>query len=261
MRAASTAAVLLSIRVASLSLVVALALAPLPAAAQNNTNALAARVAALEVAVAQLQAGLSNEVTNRVNAVAAEINARAAADTTLQSNITAEFNGRVGAVAQEISDRAAAVTTLQGQINKLKGNNITATDLEGAYNLYFIATAMDQDPAAGNANVIASYVIRGSLVLGPGGTGHGSAALASGSTLTERPPSQTWLAAGFKDVQFAGEGNLTWTYVDGTVTVTFDATPNDPTVVIPAGNGQVMVGIQGGPPGNNQAIMFLTRQP
>ena len=222
---------------------------------------LAAERAARTAADATLQTNINTEVTNRVGAVAKEISDRAAADTTLQSNITAEFNDRVGAVAKEISDRAAADTTLQGQIDKLKGNNITASDLEGAYNLYFIATAMDQDPAAGGANVIASYVIRGSLVLGPNGTGHGSAAFASGSSLTERLPGQTWVGAGFKDVQFAGEGNLSWTYLNGTVTVIFESTPDDPTVVTLAGNGQVMVGIQGGPPGNNQAMMLLTRQP
>lgn len=210
-----------SIRVASVSLVVALAIGPLPAAAQGPTNNINARVQALEAAVAALQASLTAETSTRL----------------------------------------AADTTLQGQVDKLKGNNITASDLEGAYNLYFIATGMEQDPEAGNANVITSYVITGSLVLGANGTGHGSAAFASGSSLTERLPGQTWVGAGFKDVQFAGEGNLSWTYLNGTVTIIFDATPNDPTVVTLAGNGQVMVGIQGGPPGNNQAIMLLTRQP
>ena len=223
-----------SIRVASLSLVVALAIVPLPAAAQGPPS--------------------GGGGTLNLTELAARI-------TALEANLAAETAARVAANNVEAAARATADTTLQGQIDKLKGNNITASDLEGAYNLYFIATAMDTNPAAGNGNRITSYVITGSLVLGPNGTGHGSAAFASGTSLTERLPGQTWLAAGFKDVPFAGESGLSWEYSNGTVTVIFDSTPDDPTVVTPAGNGQVMVGIQGGPPGNNQAIMFLTRQP
>ena len=241
------------IRVASVSLVTALLLAPpLPAHAQApgggslNLTQLAARVTALETA-------LATEVNNRVSAVAAEINARAAADATLQSNITTEVTNRVGAVAAEINTRQAADTALQDQVDKLKGNNLTASDLEGTYNFYFIATALDPGP-----NTISSYVLTGSLVLGPNGTGNTSAVLASGRQLTEQTPNLPWSATGFSGVQFSGAGALWWEYSNGTVAF---GTPNDPTFVTPAGNGQVMVGIQGGPPGNNQAIMLLTRQP
>jgi hypothetical protein len=209
------------------------AIAPLPAAAQG-TN-VAARVQALEAAVAALQAALP-----------AETAARQAADTTLQTNINNEVTNRVGAVAAEISARIAADTTLQEQIDKLKGNNLTARDLEGNYNFYFIATALDSDP-----NTITSYVLTGSLVLGPNGTGHSSAVLASGRQLTEGSAAQTWSAHGFSSVPFSGAGNLWWEYSNGTVAF---GSPDDPTFVRPAGNGQVMVGVQGGPPGNNQAI-------
>jgi hypothetical protein len=264
------------IRVASACLVTALLLAPAPAHAQSggsnlNLTQIAARVAALEAALAA-------EVSNRVGAVAAEISARAAADTTLQNNITAEFNGRVGAVAQEISDRQvadttlqnnitaefngrvgavaaeinarqAADTTLQEQVNKLKGNNLTASDLEGNYNFYFVATAIDSGP-----NTITSYFYRGTMTLGSGGTGHLDVS-AAGSQLKEQAPNLNWVAT---NVGASQVGNISWAYSNGVVTITGGGDSNDLT---PAAGGQVMVGVQGGPPGNNQAILVVTRQP
>ena len=257
-----------SIRKASLCLVVALAIAPLAAHAQGppsggggslNLVELANRVTALEANLAAeraarmaadttLQTNINNEVNNRVGAVAAEISARAAADTTLQNNITAEFNDRVGAVAQEISDRQAADTTLQGQIDKLKGN-ITAADVEGTYNFYFVATAIDSGP-----NRISSFFITGTMTLGSGGTGQFNGSQA-GSELTERLPTQTWLAASGSDPLV---GNISWAYSNGRVTINADGDINEMTL---AAGGQVMVGVQGGPPGNTQAILVMTRQP
>jgi hypothetical protein len=258
-----------SLRVAPLCFVVALVLAPLPAHAQGppsggggslNLTELAARVTALEANLAAeraarmaadttLQTNINNEVNNRVGAVAAEISARQAADTTLQNNITAEFIDRVGAVAQEISDRQAADTTLQGQIDKLKGN-ITAADLEGTYNFYFVATAIDSGP-----NTITSYFFTGTVTLGSGGTGQ-STISASGTQLTEQAPNLNWVAT---NVGFGAQvGNFSWAYSNGRVTINAGGDINDFT---PAAGGQVMVGVQGGPPGNNQAIIVLTRQP
>lgn len=217
-----------SIRVATLCVVVVSAFAPLPVHAQGSgaSNNLLARVEALEAAVAS------------------EAAARAAGDSTLQANIN-----------NENAARGAADATLQAQIDTLKGN-ITASDLEGTYNFYFIATALD--PAAAGTNIIASYVITGTVMLGAGGTGHASAFVASGRQLTEQTPSQNWVGAGFSGFPVSGEADISWAYSNGTVTF---GCPGDCTVFTPAGNGQVMVGVQGGPPGNNQAIMVLTRQP
>ena len=239
------------ISVAALAVVMALAVAPLPARAQgpggggtNNlqakVEALTTRVAALETAVAALQAALP-----------AETAARQAADTTLQSNITAEVNNRISAVAAEIAARQAADTTLQVQIDKLNGN-ITAADLEGTYNLYMLATALDGGP-----NTIASYVVTGTVTLGAGGTGQVQDTVAAGRQLTEQLPNLNWLVA---NVGGSGvfDGSFSWAYSNGTVTF---GCPADCTVVTPAGNGQVMVGVQGGPPGNNQIMFVLTRQP
>ena len=263
------------IRVTSLVVLAALAFIPLPAAAQgggaaNNlqalVDALAARVTTLEAAVTALQAALANEtaarqaadttlqsnitaeVNNRISAVAAEIAARQAADTTLQSNITAEVNNRISAVAAESAARQAADTTLQVQIDKLNGN-ITAADLEGTYNFYFVATALDSDP-----NTITSYFYAGTITLESGGIGQLDIS-ASGRQLTEQAPSLNWVAANVGDDQ---AGNISWVYSNGIVTITAGGDSNDLT---PAAGGQVMVGVQGGPPGNNQAILVLTRQP
>jgi hypothetical protein len=60
------------------------------------------------------------------------------------------------------------------------------------------------------------------------------------------------------DAPFSPAGDLWWEYSNGRVAFGSQA---DTTFVTPAGHGQVMIGIQGGPPGNNQAIFFLTRQP
>jgi hypothetical protein len=226
------------IRVASLVFVaLVLVFAPLPAAAQGaslNLTQINARVAALEAALA------------------AETAARQAADTTLQTNINTEFTDRVSAVAAEINARQAADTTLQEQIDKLNGN-ITATDLEGTYNLYFVATAMDES-GGGLTNTITSYTITGTLTLAAGGTGQINAA-AAGRQLQEGLPSQNWV-----DSNVGGPivGNVTWAYSGGTVIVT---TPFATIGVTPAAGGQVMVGGKGGPPGNNQIINVLTRQP
>ena len=237
-----------SFRVASLCFVVALAIAPLPAQAQAppsgggslNLTELAARVTALEANLA------------------AERAARMAADTTLQTNINNEVSNRVGAVAAEISARQAADTTLQGQIDKLKGN-ITAADLEGTYNFYMVVTAIDGGPST--IATIASYVITGTITFGSGGTGGGTGqaqgTVVAGSKLTEQLPSANWL---FANLSGSGvfDGSFSWVYNNGVVTINAGGDINDLT---PAAGGQVMVGVQGGSPGYNQAILVLTRQP
>jgi hypothetical protein len=43
--------------------------------------------------------------------------------------------------------------------------------------------------------------------------------------------------------------------------VTVTDAGGDTNVFTVAAGGQVMVGVQGGPPGNNQIIMVVTRQP
>ena len=57
------------------------------------------------------------------------------------------------------------------------GKDITAADLEGTYNFYFVATGIDSGP-----NTIASYVITGTMTLRSDGTGQ-SEGSASGAQL------------------------------------------------------------------------------
>jgi hypothetical protein len=184
-------------------------------------------------------------------ALPAETAARQAADATLQSNITTEVNNRTSAVAAEISARQAADTTLQGQIDKLNGN-ITAADLEGTYNFYMVATALDGGP-----NTITSYVVTGTMTFGAGGAGQSQGTVAAGTQLKEQAPSLNWLLT---NVGGSGifDGSFSWGYNNGVVTINAGGDINDFT---PTAGGQVMVGVQGGAPGNNQIIFVLTRQP
>lgn len=169
------------------------------------------------------------------------------------NNLLARVEALEAALASEAAARAAVDGTLQTQIDKLKGN-ITAADLEGTYNFYFLATALDPGPGA--TNVITSYVITGTVTLAADGTSHLDAT-AAGRSLTEQAPSANWVGAGFSGIPFAGDSS--WSYSNGIVTVT-DA-GGDTNVFTVAAGGQVMVGVQGGPPGNNQIIMVVTRQP
>jgi hypothetical protein len=157
--------------------------------------------------------------------------------------LPAQAQGNSGA-----SNLSARVQALEVAVAKLNGN-ITAADLEGTYNFYLVATAIDGGP-----NTIASYVITGTATLGSGGTGQLNVS-AAGRELTEQAPNLNWLATSVSDAQ---TGNFSWTYSNGKLTIDASGDVNEFTT---AAGGQVMVGVQGGPPGNNQIIFVLTRQP
>jgi hypothetical protein len=230
-----------SFRAASLCFVVALVWVPRPALAQgpsNNLTAINARVTALEAALAAETAARVAAVSALQTALANEASARAAADSTLQTSLNSEA-----------SSRAAADAALDARVAKFEGN-ITAADLEGTYNFYFVATGVDEGP-----NTITSYFIKGTMTLGSGGTGQFTDTSASGRQLTERTPNLTWLAG---NVGGTFDGPFSWVYNNGVVTINAGGDIND---VTPTAGGQVMVGVQGGPPGNNQAILVATRQP
>lgn len=226
----------------SLVFVLALVVAPLPAVAQGpppapgpessllgQVTALTTRVTALEAAVGALQTALASETANR-----------AAADSTLQTNINSEA-----------SSREAADAALDGRVARFEGN-ITAADLEGTYNLYMVATALDGGP-----NTITSYVVTGTMTFGAGGVGQSQGTVAAGRQLREQVPSLNWLMT---NVGGSGifDGSFSWGYNNGVVTINAGGDINDFT---PTAGGQVMVGLQGGAPGNNQIIFVLTRQP
>jgi hypothetical protein len=222
-------------RMSWLVLVATLVCAPLPAQAQGGPPSgggnLAERVAALEALVTTLQTKLTNEAT-----------ARAAADSTLQTNINSEN-----------AARATADGTLQTQIDKLNGN-ITAADLEGTYNLYMIATSIED---CCGPTTLTSYVVNGTMTFGTGGTGQLENTVATGQQLMEQLPSQNWLLQSASE-SGGFDGSFSWVYNNGVVTINAAGDINDFT---PTAGGQVMLGVQGGAPGNNQIMFVLTRQP
>jgi len=245
----------MSIRVAPLVLGITLMWAPLPARAQGggSANNLQTQLNALSSAAAALQTALASETS-----------ARQSADTTLQANISSEAAARAAAdttlatnISSEASSRAAADTALDARVDKLEGN-ITATDLEGTYNLYMVATALELNGSGGNT--ITSYVVTGTMTFAAGGTGQVANTVAAGRLLTERLPGQTWLGSG-ASASGAFDGSFSWVYNNGVVTVTNGDNPGDINDYTVAAGGQVMVGVQGGPPGNIQFIVVLTRQP
>lgn len=220
-----------SMPLASLCFVVALAFAPISAQAQSIPS----RLAALEAAVAALQTGQTT-VQNNINAEAA---ARAAADTTLQNNINVEAAGR-----------AASDTALQVQIDKLKGN-IVPSDLFGTYAVHFVSTAMDGPP-----NQLTSYAIKGTVTLAAGNTGVATLT-AAGIAWSEGTPFETWAR---QEVGVGIEFDFTWSYSNGTFSMASENDFGNSTLNVVAG-GQVMVGVEGGAPSNNQLIVVWTRRP
>jgi hypothetical protein len=161
--------------------------------------------------------------------------------------LPAQAQGNSGA-----SNLSARVAALEAAVSKLNGN-ITAADLEGTYNFYFVATAL----YGGSTNQITSYFITGTMTFEAGGTGQVEDSVAAGGQLTEQLPTESWL---FGNVGGSGvfDGSFSWVYNNGVVTINAGGDINDFT---PTVGGQVMVGVQGGPPGDNQAIFVLTRQP
>jgi hypothetical protein len=240
---------------ASWCLVVALSLTSLPVQAQGqggggslNLTAIAARVTALETA-------LAGETAARIAAVAGEAAARATAETTLQSNITTEVTNRVGAVAAEISARAAADATLQEQIDKLNGN-IAAADFVGDYAVYLVGTALDGDDSG--PVEVASYVIAGTATLAADFTGS-ITAVGNGRFISEQTPGVNWHSGSF--VNSPGGGGVTWSYANGTLSIVPNPGVqfNDINLSAAVG-GQVLVGVKGGPPSNNQQFIVWTRK-
>ena len=106
-------------------------------------------------------------------------------------------------INSETSSRASADTALGARVGKLEGN-ITAADLEGTYNFYFVATAIDGGP-----NTITTHFYKGTVTLGTGGTGQSDPS-ASGRQLTEPAPTLYWLATYVGDAQVGNYRRARW---------------------------------------------------
>jgi hypothetical protein len=111
-----------------------------------------------------------------------------------------------GGVQSLASDLAA----LTARVAKLEGD-IVASDLAGTYNFIVLDTSMS---AAVAPATISTSAIRATLTLNADGTGFGSAGTCEGSTLTLAGTMTGLFGCG-------GSPNVTWTYANGVITITF----------------------------------------
>lgn len=147
----------------------------------------------------------------------------------------------------------ARIAALEARVAKLEGN-IIADDLIGTYNVDIIATGI----FSSFQNEIHSFVIVGTATLEAGGSGSISLA-GNGNKLAERTPDLNWLADQLTPGTLSGD--FTWSYDNGTLTITPDDDPSDVTILRVAVGGQVLVSAHGGPPRKVQSLMVLTRRP
>jgi len=127
---------------------------------------------------------------------------------------------RPGGSGETIASLTAKLTALTDRVGKLEGN-IVAADLAGTYAVTLIETSMTAlhvGPPVVNATISTSS-IRAALTLNADGTGNTSAGSTfggcEGSTLTQG----TWAMSGF---DCSGPPtDVTWTYADGVITITF----------------------------------------
>ena len=128
--------------------------------------------------------------------------------------------GRPGGTGETIASLSAKLNALTARVAKLEGN-IVAADLAGTYAVTVIATnmtALQVGPPVVNATISTSAT-RANLTLNADGTGNTFAGNAfsgcEGSTLTQG----TWAMSGFDCSGPATD--VTWTYADGVITITF----------------------------------------
>jgi hypothetical protein len=128
--------------------------------------------------------------------------------------------GKPGGAGETITSLTAKLTALTERVGKLEGN-IAAPDLAGTYAVTLIdmsMTGLRVGPPLVNATISTS-AIRAALILNADGTGNTAAGNTfsgcEGSTLTQG----TWAMTGF---DCSGPPtDVTWTYADGVITITF----------------------------------------
>lgn len=158
-----------------------------------------------------------------------------------------------GAIQQLANDLSA----LAARVAKLEGN-IVASDLAGTYFLTGIGTSMSAlhpVPPVVNAT-INTAAFRATLTLNANGTGNASAFICEGSTLTQG----LWAMHGFDCTEPGGD--LTWTYVDGVITITFLSDGEELAFSVALGGRFLIVTFapfHPGDPSSDQVLLIATR--
>lgn len=162
-------------------------------------------------------------------------------------------------LADQVAVLTAQLATLQGQVAKLEGN-IVAADLAGTYSITGLETtmrALNAGPPIENATIdTAAY--RGTLTLNADGTGNVSAFICEGSRLTQG----TWAMNGFDCSEPGGTGDVTWTYANGVITITFLDDGDELPFNVALGGRLLTVAFapfHPSDPSSNQVLLILTR--
>jgi hypothetical protein len=154
---------------------------------------------------------------------------------------------------------ASQLAALQARVSKLEGN-ITANDLAGTYSLMVLGTSMTAlRPGSPVVNAtISTSAIRATLTLNADGTGSASSVTCEGSTLTQGPWSMTGGDCGSSE----SATDVTWTYADGVITVTF-VTDNEAIPLNVAAGGRLLVNafapFHPSDPSSDQLLFIATR--
>lgn len=150
---------------------------------------------------------------------------------------------------------AAQMADLQARVAKLEGN-IVASDLAGTYNIMGLTTTMTALHPGVAPATINTEAFRGTLTLNANGTGNTSALTGEGSTLTQG----SWAMHGFDDSEPSTD--VTWTYADGVITVTF-LNDGDEIPLNVALGGRLLVNtfasFHPGDPSSDQFLLIATR--
>jgi hypothetical protein len=152
---------------------------------------------------------------------------------------------------------SAQVAALAARVDKLEGN-IVASDLAGTYSVTGLSTTMTAF-RFGNPNVPATIntsAFRATLTLNANGTGSGSTLACEGSTLTQG----SWAMTGFDCSEPVG--NVTWTYADGVITITFLSDGDVIPLTVALGGRLLILAVapfHPGDPSSDQFMLIATR--
>jgi hypothetical protein len=168
-----------------------------------------------------------------------------------------ELLSRLATLTAQVATLQGQVGTLRQQVAKLEGD-IVATDLAGSYALTGLGTTMTAfraGPPIENATINTS-ALRATLTLNADGTGNLSDGTCEGSTLTQG----TWAMHGFDCSE--PESDVTWTYADGVITITFLSDGDEIPFTVALGGRFLIVAFapfHPGDPSSDHAVLIATR--